>query len=193
MGIRWITEVAAIPQRPPQARTLLIAAGHSDHDPGVVGNGYREAEIVLEFRDLVSAELAELGIRHLLDGEPGENLPLRHAVQLAAGCDIAAEFHCNGANSRRATGVETLSRSHNKSLGAELCIATAKTLGIPNRGAKPEGAGQHHRLAFASDGGGIIHELFFLTNPDDLATYLQHKQALAGEVAGVLAQAARTP
>lgn len=192
MTIRWIDKVKATPSLPPQLWSLMIAAGHSDVDPGVVAYGYREAEIVLEFRQLVSAELAELGIRHLLDGEPHENLPLHQAVVIARRCDIAVEFHCNGAASARTTGVEALSQAHNKPLGAELCCVTADVLGILNRGARPEGSGQHHRLAFVSDGGGIIHELFFLTNKRDLATWIGGRQPLAKAVAGVLADAART-
>ncbi len=56
----------------------------------------------------------------------------------------------------------------------------------PNRGAKPEGSGQHSRLAFVSDGGGVILELFFLTSVSDLAAYQERKRALAVEVARVL-------
>nr|WP_276308773.1 N-acetylmuramoyl-L-alanine amidase [Halomonas endophytica] len=74
------------------------SAGHSDTDPGIVANGRRESDIVLEFRDLLSGELAALGIRHLLDGDPGENLPLRDAVNVAAKCDIAIGFHTDAAS-----------------------------------------------------------------------------------------------
>lgn len=192
MTIRWIDQVKAIPALPPQIRTLMISAGHSDTQPGVVANGYREADIVLEFRQLVSAELCELGIKHLLDGEPHENLPLRQAVEIARRCDIAVEFHTDSA-APTASGSWTLSHAPNKPLGAQLAARAADTMGIQNRGARPENAGQHHRLAFVSDGGGIIHELFFLTNPNDLAAYKRHKQVLAGEIAAVLASAARTP
>ncbi|MCH4563363.1 N-acetylmuramoyl-L-alanine amidase [Halomonas sp. EGI 63088] len=186
----WITEVKTVPQAAPQRHTVVICAGHSNRDPGAVAHGYTEAGIVAEFRNLVSDELAELGIRHLTDGEGVDNWPLSDAVQIAAEASLAVEFHCNAA-SPAATGVETLSRSHNQRLGSRLCHAIADTLGIPNRGAKPETAGQHHRLAFVSDGGGIIVELFFLTHKQDLAAYLAGKRGLAKEVARVLADAAR--
>lgn len=35
-------------------KTLFISAGHSDKDPGAKGNGYREADTVLEFRDMLA-------------------------------------------------------------------------------------------------------------------------------------------
>ncbi|MCE8042452.1 N-acetylmuramoyl-L-alanine amidase [Halomonas daqingensis] len=190
--IRWIDEVKAVPWAPPQVRTLMISAGHSHTDPGAVANGYREADLVLEFRDLVSIELCALGIKHMKDGGKGENLPLRDAVKVAAKCDLAVEFHTDAAGSS-ATGTWTLSRAHNKPLAAQLCHVTADTLGIRNRGPAPENAGQHHRLAFVSDGGGIIHELFFITNKGDLAAFLGGRRGLAKEVARVLAEAARQP
>lgn len=190
MGMRWIDHVKAVPQRPPQLHSVMISAGHSDTVPGIVANGYKEADIVQLFRDDVSVRLRCLGIQHLLDGEPGENLSLREAVLIAKGFEIAVEFHTNGGGPG-ATGVETLSRAHNKPLGAELCRVTADLLGIANRGAKPESSGQHHRLAFVSDGGGIIFELFFLSNASDLWQFKQHYDALVEAVAGVIADAAR--
>ncbi|WP_447956520.1 N-acetylmuramoyl-L-alanine amidase [Vreelandella sp. EE7] len=189
--MRWIDHVNAIPQRPPQVRSVMVSAGHSDTVPGIVANGYKEADIVQRFRDAVSVELQRLGIEHLLDGEPGENLPLREAVKVAATCDIAIEFHANGGGPG-ATGVETLSQAHNKPLGAELCRVTAELLGIANRGAKPENSGQHSRLAFVSQGDGIIHELFFLSNANDLHQFLTHQGELASRVAEVIADAARS-
>ncbi len=190
MAMRWIDHVKAVPQRPPQRKAVMLSAGHSDTQPGIVANGHKEADIVLAFRDDLSVRLADLGIRHLLDGEPGENLQLRTATAMASGCDIAIEFHTNGGGPG-ATGVETLSRAFNKPLGAELCNVTSEVLSIANRGAKPENAGHHHRLAFVSDGGGIIHELFFLSNANDLYQFLKHREALLDAVAEVIGGAAR--
>lgn len=190
MGMRWIDHVNAVPQHPPQRTTVMLSAGHSDTAPGIATNGYKEADLVQFFRDDVSARLTHLGIKHALDGEPGENLSLHEAVRIAKGFEIAIEFHTNGGGPG-ATGVETLSRAHNKPLGAELCRLTADLLGIPNRGAKPEDAGYHERLAFVSGGGGIIFELFFLSNANDLYQFKQHYVALAEAVADVIADAAR--
>ncbi len=40
-----------------QTKSLFISAGHSDTDPGAAANGITEADIVLEFRDMVCEEL----------------------------------------------------------------------------------------------------------------------------------------
>jgi len=171
-----------------QKRTLFISAGHSNADPGAVGNGYSEADIVLEFRDLLAEALRVRGVAFSRDGDHGHNLPLSKAWRLAATHDIALEFHCNAFHAPTATGVETLGWPTNTDLGRRVCNAISETLGITNRGAKSEASGQHSRLAFVSRGGGIIVELFFISNPGDLAAYQRWKQQLAELLADLLAE-----
>ena len=175
-----------------QAKTLFISAGHSSTDPGAVGNGHTEAQIVTEFRNLVAIELDKMGIDFDTDGAGSENLPLRTAAQWASRRDIAIEWHCNAFSNPAATGTETLSAGHHYPLAAKLCEVTADCLGIKNRGTKGESSGQHSRLAFINTGGGIIHELFFITNRSDLHRYLNNREQLAYEIAQVLAQEVRS-
>lgn len=172
-----------------QTETLFISAGHSDTDPGAVGNGLTEADVVLDFRDRLADYLDDTVV-FAKDGQPGQNLPLRTAARLAAKHDIAVEFHCNAFHKPTASGVETLNSKENDALGNELCTAIALALGIPNRKAKGEASGQHSRLAFIRDGGGIIVELFFLTNPDDLRRYRAHVDDCVAAVGQVLINAA---
>jgi N-acetylmuramoyl-L-alanine amidase len=169
-----------------QTKTLLISAGHSNTDPGAVGNGYTEADIVLEFRDLVANELKSLGVSFTKDGEKGDNLPLSTAIKLATEHDISIEFHCNAFTNPNATGVETLSHSHHYPIGQQICNVASNVLGIANRGAKGESSGQHSRLGFIARGNGIIVELFFISNPNDVRKYQENKHTLAYEVAVVL-------
>lgn len=173
-----------------QTKSLFISAGHSDRDPGAVGNGHTEADIVLELRDLVAGVLRHEGLVFKKDGEPGQNLPLSDAVKMAAAHEIAVEFHCNAAENPSATGVETLSQPAEYPLGYVLCETVSRVLGINNRGAKPEGSGQHSRLAFASQGNGVILELFFLSNRKDLEAYQRCKYELAEALAIALAELA---
>lgn len=169
---------------------ILISAGHSKTDPGAVAFGRKESEIAVEFRTILVKCLADLGIQAQTDGKGKDNLPLRDAVKLAKGKDIAIEIHLNASANATASGVETLSGPEDMDLGAKLCAAISQALNIRNRGAKPENAGQHHRLAFVQ-AGGIILELFFLTNPNDLAAYDGRKWPLARAVAQVIEDAYR--
>lgn len=170
-----------------QTKTLFISAGHSDAQPGAVGFGFTEAMIVTEFRDLVANKLRDRGIVFDKDGRAGENLPLNHAIAAAKQHDVAVEWHCNAFTSPSATGVETLCNDPGNAVSINLCTVTASVLGIANRGSKPQASGQHSRLGFVETGGGIIHELFFITNQNDLKSYLEHKHLLADRVAEVLA------
>lgn len=166
-----------------QTKSLFISAGHSDSDPGAVGSGHTEADIVTKFRDMVADEL-DGRVKFDTDGIRGQNLPLKQAIDMAARHDVAVEFHLNAFSNPAATGVETL--GGDMALGEALCEAISDTLGIANRGAKGETSGQHSRLGFVSRGGGIIVELFFITNKQDIAAYYRHKTALAQAVARVL-------
>lgn len=170
-----------------QRKFLAITAGHSESDPGAIGvEGLTEADICLELRDLVAGFLKDMGIIFDVDG-PG-NLPLRQAIAVAKAADIAVEFHCNAFTSPAATGVETLSGPDHFHHGEELCQTVSRVLSIANRGAKSEGSGQHSRLGFVSQGNGILLELFFITNPDDVEKYRRKKYVLASEIALVLAK-----
>ncbi len=165
-------------------KSVFLSAGHSDTEPGAVGFGRREADIVVEFRNIVSFFLWWAGVPHELDGKGTGNIPLREAVVKARRHPIGVEFHCN-AGPPTATGVETLSAPDDMALGGRICQSLASSLNIRNRGAKPENAGQHHRLAFVQ-AGGIIVELFFISNSTDLAAYDRRKWAAAQAVADVL-------
>lgn len=170
-------------------RSIFVSAGHSNVDPGATAFGRREADIAVEFRNLVSFYLTRDGVPHELDGHGTENLPLSTAAARARRHPIGVEFHCNAASSSAATGAECLSGQKDVVLSAQISAAIANALGIRNRGAKPENAGQHSRLAFVQ-AGGIIVELFFLTNRLDLAAYDARKWVAARDVAAVLTAAA---
>lgn len=167
-------------------KPIFISAGHGASDPGAVAYGRSEAAVVLDFRDMVAHYLPEA----LRDGVKGENLPLSQAVKMVPKGGVAVEFHLNAAESPAATGVETLSSLDNAILGGKLCKAVSARLGIRNRGAKGERSGQHSRLAFVQ-AGGIILELFFLSNPNDLAAYDAKKWLVAKDVAEILREAAQ--
>lgn len=166
-------------------KSVFLSAGHSNSDPGAVAFGRKESEIAVEFRNIVSFYLSRDGIKHELDGQGTGNMPLSQAVKIAARHDIAVEFHCNAAGSPSASGTEVLSRATDKALAEKLSIAVSSALGIRNRGAKPENAGQHSRLAFIQ-AGGLIVELLFITNASDLAAYDARKWLAARAVAEVI-------
>lgn len=172
-------------------KALMVSAGHSATDPGAVSGKWVEAKLALELRDLVVDILRREGHHVISDGDKGVNLPLRTAANMAKAADIAIELHFN-AGPPSAKGVEVLAAQKDKRLAQDIAVAIASVTGSPlrgERGFKPEGAGQHKRLAFVQ-AGGLVVEVEFISNPDAMSVYESKKHQVASAIAGVLMVAA---
>lgn len=170
-------------------KQVTITAGHGGKDSGAVNGQITESFIATDFRNMVKFYLEKSGITVLSDGNSSENKPLTEAISLAKKSKLAIEFHCNASSNPSAKGVEALANSKDKQLCKDLCLAVAKELSTTTRGAdggwKAEDSGQHHRLGFVQ-AGGIIMELFFISNPKELEIYLAKKWVIAKAVAVVI-------
>lgn len=144
-------------------KTVTLTAGHSNTDPGAVNGSDREADLAQDMRNIVASILRDdYGLTVKTDGTGKGNMPLRDAVKLIRGSDVAIEFHTNAAAAKTATGIEALSTPKNKRWCQVLSKAVAKKTGWKLRGEdgfKPDNAGQHSRLAYAQ-AGGIVFEPF---------------------------------
>lgn len=173
---------------------ITVTAGHSNKDPGAVNGLFREADIAQEMRNMVALYLRQKDIAVKTDGEGKGNLPLPAAIKLIAGSKAAVEFHCNAFSKPSAGGCEALSQPKDRALSQRLCKAVSDVMGIPTRGTdggwKNEGSGQHSRLGYVRNGG-IILELFFISNPAELAVWQDKKWLVAKAVAEVLAEVAK--
>lgn len=173
-----------------QLKSILLSAGHSNADPGATGTWkgktITEADIVLRLRNKIANIVAVRGYEIKTDGDLEQNLPLTEAIKLAREVDVAIELHCNAFYLPTATGVEVLSGGNHQGLSNQLTEVISATLGITNRGVKPEASGQHSRLGFISKGNGIIVELMFITNQYDLSRFHEHEDTLADKLATVL-------
>lgn len=164
---------------------MYISAGHGGGDKGAVGFGLAECDIAREFRNIVSFYLMRDKVKHELDGGGTDNLPLREVIKrtkVHKGLEV--EFHCN-AGPPAATGCEVLCAPKDNVVADKICKALSEQLQIRNRGVKPENAGQHSRLAFVQAGGMIV-ELFFISNEKDLAAYQARKWLAGRAVAAIL-------
>lgn len=173
---------------------ITVTAGHSNQDPGAVNGLFREADIAQEMRNMVAFYLRQKDIAVKTDGEGKGNLPLPAAIKLISGSKAAVEFHCNAFPKPTAGGCEALSQPKDRALSQRLCKAVSDVMGIPTRGTdggwKNEGSGQHSRLGYVRNGG-IILELFFISNPTELAVWQDKKWLVAKAVAEVLAEVAK--
>lgn len=164
----------------------LISAGHGATDPGACANGCTEAGIALEMRDLVAARLVEMRHAVFTDGALGQNLPLKQALALVNGTDLAVELHCNAAANLQATGVEVISPPALKLVAQRIARAIAQETGQKLRGLGgwiDQAQSQHSKLAFVQ-AGGLIVEMVFITNSGDLNKFLSVKDRVAQAIAG---------
>lgn len=170
-------------------KIVTITAGHGAGDPGATAFNRREADIALDMRNMVNHYLQAAGVATRTDGDGKENKSLTQAIKLISGSRIAVEFHCNAFSTSTAGGTEALAQVKDKEISKKLCAAVTQHLGNKVRGSdggwKSEGSGQHSRLGYVRNGG-IILELFFITNPTELAAWDAKKWLVAKSVAQVL-------
>lgn len=165
-----------------------ITSGHSNTDPGAVNGKVKEADLVVNFRNAVTYYLREAGIQVKTDGTGSQNDPLSSAIKLIKGSSVAVEFHMNAAASKQANGVETIALPKDKKLAQELSAAVASALGSRLRG--DNGWIDQSKSARGSLGyinaGGLIVELGFISNEDELARFNARYWLAAKAVAKVL-------
>ena len=166
----------------------LISAGHSANDPGAVANGYTEAAITLEMRDRVASRLTEMRHTVFMDGDVAENLPLKQALALVQGTDLAVELHCNAAVNAQATGVEVIAPPALKLVAQRIARAIAAETDQKLRGQGgwiDQAQSFHGRLAFVK-AGGLIVEMVFVTNAADMRRFMDAKERVAMAIAGAM-------
>lgn len=165
-----------------------VTAGHSNTDPGAVNGKVKEADLVVNFRNAVTHYLREAGLQVKTDGTGTKNDPLSAAVKLIQGSSVAVEFHMNAAVSKQANGVETIALPKDKKLAQDLSKAVADALGSRLRGDNgwiDQSRSARGRLAYVN-AGGLIVELGFISNEDELARFNARYWLAAKAVAKVL-------
>ena len=172
-----------------------ITAGHSSEEPGNTWNGHKEAALMLDLRYMVAAKLRSDGHMVREDGQRGENLPLVSAQRLIDGSRLALELHTNGSTNPRAEGVEVVALPEHKKAAQAIARAIGGVLQIPVR--RVDGWWPMDELVrerkftpgFARRGG-LIVEVFFQSNPRELAVYLERKWLVASAIARAVQEVA---
>lgn len=170
------------------ARSIVLTAGHSNTDPGACSNDEQEAKVVLGIRNAVAELLRARGISVITDGEGDENQPLSKAKKLVGQAPLAVELHLNS-GAATSNGVECLAHADKTVQSQTIAQAVADAYGWRlrgNLGYKTADSGQHSRLAYC-DAGGIVAELFFISNASELAAYKAQPAILHDALANCLA------
>lgn len=174
-------------------KTFTVTAGHGGNDPGAVAKtGETENALMTELRDIVASKLKASGHAVRTDGDWRKNLPLPYAMTLVPGSVAAIELHTNAAENPSATGVEVISLPSKKELSRTIARRIAHALGIPVRGAGgwiDQSQSARGRLGFVRVGG-LVVEVFFLSNPENLAVYQARKWLVASAIVAALEESA---
>lgn len=190
-ALSWLGRKIAQPKLHQQAMGFAtITAGHSNTDPGAVNGKVKEADLVVNFRNAVTYYLRETGVQVKNDGTGSRNDPLSSAIKLIKGSSVAVEFHMNAAASKQANGVETIALPKDKKLAQDLSAAVATALGSRLRGDNgwiDQSDSARGSLGYIN-AGGLIVELGFISNEDELAAYQARYWIAAKAVAKVLIQ-----
>ncbi|MFZ0022290.1 N-acetylmuramoyl-L-alanine amidase [Acinetobacter sp.] len=186
--LSWLGKKIYQPKLHQPLGLVAVTAGHSNTDPGAVNGKIKEADLVVNFRNAVTHYLREAGLQVKTDGTGTKNDPLSAAVKLITGSSVAVEFHMNAATSKQANGVETIALPKDKKLAQDLSVAVADALGSRLRGDNgwiDQSKSARGRLAYVN-AGGLIIELGFISNEDELARFNARYWLAAKAVAKVL-------
>jgi len=173
---------------------IFVSAGHNPGgvkpDPGAIGNGKREADLTLEFRNLVTAELHKQGAKFITDNDNERLGEYLSRIKTGTG-SVVLEFHFDAAVSEKATGATVLIEAdackNDKAFAKELLDATTSLLGIKNRGILSESESHRGRLGLMKEEGILaLLEICFISNPSDLSAYEKYKTFLAAKIAAIL-------
>jgi N-acetylmuramoyl-L-alanine amidase len=162
-------------------KSIFISAGHGGKDHGAHANGLDEDKPVMWLRDQVVLGLLRRGNAVTADGFGSINQPLIEVLELMKEADLKIEFHLNASDNPTANGTECLSLPRLKEPSQKIAQTISRVLGERLRGDYgwvDQSASPHGKLAFVG-AGGIIVEVFFITNKKSVDTALYKKHDLA--------------
>ena len=89
--------------------TIVLDPGHGGTDPGAVNGRYKEAEAALGIANKIADKLKAKGHRVVLTRTKDQALLLQQRCDIsnAAKADAFISIHCNSAENKDASGIET--------------------------------------------------------------------------------------
>lgn len=168
----------------------FISAGHHLKDSGAVGNGYKENELTIEFRNLVVSHCLKKGMKVITDKDTETLGQYLSRIQTGSG-SVVIEFHFDASVNKMATGTTALVGDDadrlDKSFAKELVDCTSSTLKIKNRGVQSEDMSHRGKLGLMREQGTVaLLELGFISNKSDMESYQKNKKILAELIANII-------
>ena len=150
-------------------KKVFIDAGHGGSDPGALGNGLQEKNVVLPIATLLGNKLKAKGIEVKYSRTNDTYVSLQERARQANnwGADLFLSIHANYYRSSAASGTECFTTSttsqNTKNLSKSIASAISAKLGINNRGHKEES----YYVLRETKMPAILIETAFVTNYND--------------------------
>jgi N-acetylmuramoyl-L-alanine amidase len=187
-----------------QIMPVFISAGHSNvagKDRGAASSDgkYIEGVIVAKYREKLVKKLRSIGVVVTVDDNDSI---LSHTLAFfrnkTTKNSIVIDIHTNASGNIKATGTENLvpndATETELLLAKELVDAQSEILGIQLRGnfkgfkgVRSESESHHGRLGWMRlTGENILLELFFISNPNDVSSFITNEDKLVERQANII-------
>jgi N-acetylmuramoyl-L-alanine amidase len=120
---------------------IVIDAGHGGHDPGAIGKGVTEAELVLDVALRLEKLLQNVpGVEVILTRRVDEFVQLQERTAIAnrEGADLFLSIHANASANGQARGIETYFLNFANTMGAAAVAARENAASGQAMGALPD-------------------------------------------------------
>jgi N-acetylmuramoyl-L-alanine amidase len=120
---------------------IVVDPGHGGHDPGALGKGVTEAELVLDIALRLEKLLQSVaGVEVILTRRTDEFVPLQERTAIAnrEGADLFLSIHANASNNGQARGVETYFLNFANTMSAAAVAARENAASGQAMGALPD-------------------------------------------------------
>lgn len=152
-----------------KGHTIIVDPGHGAHDPGAIGNGLKEKDIVLDISQHLQAKLVEAGANVIMTRSTDVYITLEQRSEIAnsANAHSFISMHAN-AGGETAHGTETFWNSthssiESKELAEKIQQRLIYDLNTNDRGAKEANFSVLRNTTMPS----VLVEVGFLTNEEE--------------------------
>ena len=119
---------------------VVIDPGHGGHDPGAIGKGVTESELVLDVALRLEKLLQNAGVDVVLTRRGDEFIPLQERTAIAnrEGADLFLSIHANASGNAQARGIETYFLNFANTMSAAAVAARENAASGQAMGALPD-------------------------------------------------------
>lgn len=184
--------------QPKLKRNLILTAGHYGFQSGAWRQWFDEGPETIALRKLISRALNLKGMKVRNDSDHERTgTVIKWVNQESLETDLLVEIHFNAVDNPNPSGVECFVQpdctDFELQTAKALCEATARVLGIPNRGVKTPNLSHHPTIGILerTKVQAVLWEVCFMSNQGDVKAYREKQAELVREVSKIIFNACK--